>query len=273
MDQYPQLIFIGYTNIDTNITPTKKTVFPGGAAYFAAIAASRIIQPIGLVTRVGEDFDLSFLKTRVLAQGIRIVSRGKTAISTQMYHSETDLTDRDISVSLGVAPGLTPKDIPTHWLSRAQRIHIATMPPVQQRHFIEFLKEKTPQAKLSIDTDIFLLKEKKTKKLVEENFTLVNTVFANRREYQELKFTIDRLNEAIIKLDKEGALYLKKGHTVFRCPAPVVQAIDTTGAGDIFAGTFLAAQALGTSIKESLKKATETASASVTEVSINHLFS
>ncbi len=268
----PKLIFIGYTNIDINITPKGQTTLPGGAAYFAAIAASRILQPIGLVTRIGTDFDPKFLLTRVLAEGVHIISDKPTARSTQIYHSITDLTNRDITLDWGVAPDLNPLDIPNHWLKTAEIIHIATMPPLQQKKFLDYVKIHAPQVKISIDTDIFLLKNPSSKKKVEYNFKQANIVFANRKEYESLKITIDQVPEAIIKLDQEGAYLLQYGKIVMSVPAQNVEPIDPTGAGDIFAGTFLACRLQGKTDRQCLEQAVESATYSITKPGVMHLF-
>lgn len=272
MDTIPKLIFIGYTNIDINITPKGQTTLPGGAAYFAAIAASRITRPIGLVTRIGTDFDPQFLLTRVLPEGIHIIADKPTAKSTQVYHSATDLTDRDISLDWGVAPDIHPLDIPNHWLSFAKILHIATMPPFQQKVFLDYLKIHAPQAKISIDTDIFLLKNPTSKKEVETNFRKADVIFANRREYESLRKIIDQAPEAIIKLDQEGARLLRHGKIIATAHTKRVEPMDSTGAGDIFAGTFLACRLQGETDEKCLGKAVEIATQSVTKYGVAHLF-
>lgn len=272
MDRQPKLIFIGYTNIDINISPKGKTTLPGGAAYFAAIAASRVLQPIGLVTRIGNDFDPTFLLTRVLPEGIHVIPDKTTARSVQTYHSDSDLTNRDISLDWGVAPGLNPSDIPPAWLASAQIIHIATMPPLQQKTFLKYLKQHAPQAKISIDTDIFLLNNPASKKKVILNFQMADVVFANRREYESLKEIIDQKPEAIVKLDQDGARLLRHGKESIKVAAKKVEIVDPTGAGDILAGTFLACRLLGKSDKQSLSRATQTATDSATQSGVMHLF-
>lgn len=270
--EYPELIFIGHTNIDINITPHSKTVLPGGAAYFGALAASRILQPIGLVTRIGNDFDATFLLKHVLPEGVHKIPDKQSTTSTNTYFSETDLTDRDMKLTIGVSADIVPEDFPREWLRHAKYIHISTMPPLQQYLFIPFLREHAPQAKLTIDTDIYLLKDEAIIKLVEKNLSLADIVFANRVEYKILKETIENGHEAIVKLDEEGALYMKDKKTIADAKAKKVNPIDVTGAGDIFAGTFLAYRTKGESIEKSLQEATNAATESVTKEGINHLF-
>lgn len=272
MARNPRLFIIGYTNIDVNITPIGTTVLPGGAAYFAAIAASRIISPIGLVTRIGYDFDPSFLFKRVLSDGIHLIPDTKTARSIQTYHSLNDLTDRDISLEWGVAPGVCVDDIPKAWLPDAEYAHIATMPPIQQRSFISYLRKKAQHVRISIDTDIFLIKKPNYKKVIEQNFRDVDMVFVNQIEYVALQSVVSTLPHVVLKKDKEGANFLEHGEIIAISISPHVRAVDVTGAGDIFAGTFLAMRVKDASIKDALHEATYIASESVIKNGVAHLF-
>lgn len=267
----PRLVFVGYTNIDENRRPDGTTILPGGAAYFGSVTASLVSEPIGLVTRIGEDFDRSLLQ-RVSQEGIHVIHGTPNGRSTQVYHSLTDLTQRDIFIEWGVNPDLNPQDFPSEWLESAAYIHIATMPPLQQRTFIEYLREHAPQAKLSIDTDLIFLQDEETRALVADNFKQVDLAFVNRREYDLLKDVVDTREEAIVKLDEEGAVYLRRGVQHAQAQTRRVDAVDVTGAGDIFAGTFLSHRTNGNSVEAALQEATSTATTSVTQVGISHLF-
>jgi len=266
------LIVVGYATIDININPEKKSVLPGGAAYFVSLAASLYIKKIGLITRIGIDFDKRFFYRRLLSQGIKVIKSGKTMKSIQTYHSLVDLTDRSIDWEWGVAPSLNTKDIPQAWLKTARWVHVATMPPAHQQKFVRFLKIKAPQAKMSIDTDLVFLKDKENLKIIKNNFKMADLVFVNRREYKILKPFLDKLKQVVVKLDEAGAKYLEKGKMICRVKAKKVKVKEVTGAGDIFAGAFIANQYLGKSIKQCLKIATDLATKSVTKEGVQHLF-
>jgi sugar/nucleoside kinase (ribokinase family) len=272
MDKQPELIVIGYTNIDVNITPSTRTILPGGAAYFVSIAASLATQPVGLVTRIGLDFDTSFLMTRVLRDGIHIITDKKTARSTQTYHSDSDLTQRDISLEWGVAPDICTDDIPATWLSSAKHIHIGTMPPKQQQPFLLYIRKHAPQTTISIDTDIFLLSDSENKKIVEHNFEQADIIFVNRKEYAALIDTVNNHPYAIVKEDKDGAKIIKRGNTVVSISNPSVNPVDVTGAGDILAGIFLGNRTNGVDEKASLQSAVNMATQSITKEGVMHLF-
>lgn len=269
----PKLVIIGYTNIDVNITPKSKTILPGGAAYFVACAASLTTKPVGLVTRVGYDFDPTFLLTRVLPEGVKIIKDKETAKSIQTYYSEEDPTQRDVKLEQGVAQDLNPADIPQGWLEKAEIIHVGTMPPQYQKVFLEYVKKnKKPETILSTDTELSFVKNPELQPQIIENLALADLVFVNRLEYELLKEHLDKIQHVIIKLDKDGAIYKHKGVEEARVSTSKVTPVDSTGAGDIFAGTFLANRVNGASIKESLEKSAEVATESIEKEGMMHLF-
>lgn len=269
----PEFGVIGYTNIDINRTPSTETILPGGAGYFSAIAASRIVNPVGFVTRIGYDFNPAFLLTRVLPEGVHQIMDQSSARSIQIYHSDTDKTNRDIEVQWGINLDLNTHDIPPSWLSTLRFVHVATMKPDQQSMFIQHLKQSNPNIMLSMDTDMFLLKEQSQKDQIIQNMRLVDFIFVNRHEYNMLKPVVDQAPHAVVKLDKDGAMYLSHGYNLVHVSTVAQDAVDATGAGDVFAGTFLACRLIGYSLTRSLEESVKIATRSVTRVGVEHLFS
>ncbi|MCX8008760.1 MAG: carbohydrate kinase family protein [Patescibacteria group bacterium] len=268
----PSFIVIGYTNIDVNVTPSKTTVLPGGAGYFAALGGSLATSSVGLVTRIGEDFDDTFLRSRLHGEGIHKILNKKTARSIQTYHSDTDLTQRDISLDWGVAPDLCPEDIPVSWFGSAHFVHIGTMPPDQQYAFIPFVRKNMPNAILSIDSDSYLFSNTEMLDLIKRNFNVCDIVFMNRTEYGILKTLAQNHPFVVVKQDKDGAFILHKGTVSCLIKAKAVTPKDVTGAGDILAGVFLGCLSMGFSEEESLQKAVDIATNSITADGIDHLF-
>lgn len=272
MTNWSKLLIVGFVANDTNIINDVAKISPGGAAYFVSLAAALFINKIGLVTRIGRDFNINILPQGILKQGVKKIKKGNTFQSIQTYYNQKDFTDRDIKIVWGVVKSLAPKDIPMNWLKTVQWVHVATMPPEHQQKFVRFLKKKAPQAKMSIDTDLVFLKDKKMQKIIKENFKLADLVFVNRREYVILKSFLDKLSRVVVKLDEAGAKYLEKGKTICQVKAKKVKVKEVTGAGDIFAGAFIANQYLGKSVKLCLKIATNLATKSVVKEGVNHLF-
>lgn len=272
MAMTPKLVVIGYTNIDVNITPNSQTILPGGAAYFVACAASLVTSDVGLVTRVGHDFDPTFLLSRVKKEGVHIIKDKETAKSIQTYHSD-DPTDRDVELKQGVAQDLNPHDIPEGWIEGAEIIHVGTMPPQYQSLFLKYVKaHKRPDTLLSSDVELSFVKRNELKPQIIENIHAADLMFVNRTEYELLSDELKSVPEVIMKKDKEGACYFQKGRKIHDIGTRSVVAVDATGAGDVFAGVFLGNRVNGRSIEDSLNAASMIATRSIEKEGIGHLF-
>lgn len=88
----------------------------------------------------------------------------------------------------------------------------------------------------------------------------------SKGEGEMLKALAERLPgcEIVLTLGEDGAL-VYSGSAVFAGQSPKVEVVDTTGAGDTFIGYYLAQRTLGAGIEDSLKKACQAASISVTK--------
>ncbi|HEY1863824.1 MAG TPA: ribokinase [Roseiarcus sp.] len=105
------------------------------------------------------------------------------------------------------------------------------------------------------------------------DWTLVDLVLVNRGEAIELagegaeevagELCKKGADAVVLTLGADGAVFVS-ADDAFRVLAPQVTAIDTVGAGDVFCGVLVAANALGRSWKEALAAAVEAASISVT---------
>ena len=66
----------------------------------------------------------------------------------------------------------------------------------------------------------------------------------------------------VVTLGSRGALYIDSQQAL-RHPSYQVQIVDTTAAGDVFTGFFLAGQAMGRPVEESMQLASKAAGISV----------
>ena len=91
----------------------------------------------------------------------------------------------------------------------------------------------------------------------------VDILFANETEIQELA-AVDDFDEAVASVaekvetlvvtrSENGAVAIQRGARAQVPAEPVAKVIDTTGAGDLFAAGFLAGQAQGRSLEDSLR--------------------
>ena len=95
----------------------------------------------------------------------------------------------------------------------------------------------------------------------ESEFELISGMLPNDENF--IKFRKEIPCNLIVTLGKKGAVLVGKNET-HHFEAPSVEAIDTTGAGDSFIGTFAYELSRSNTPKDSIKKAIEKASQSVT---------
>lgn len=262
------LVSIGLAGHESAHTQHGKQKIRGGAAYFVAKGASTVSNQIGIVTRVGKDFDLNSIKrSGIDARGIKVIPTGKSF----NWHSKYDKDNERVMSrgQLNVGSGLSPKDIPKDYVN-AKHIHIATMPPELQIKIIEYLRKRGCKARISIDTVEQIIR--RSPKKVREAISKANIVFLNEREFELLKQHLPFGSQMVVrKLGSRGAELHHRGKKV-RSRAPKIKVvIDPTGAGDILAGTFLTLLAKGYSQKEALKQAVKTASHSTRRFGVEHL--
>ena len=267
----PAITIVGHLNIDINRYPNKPDeILPGGAAYFVALAASLLNSSVGVVTALGTDFPVETLGKRVRMDGAKKVDI-EASKSIQTYFDVNDPGKRDLELFQGAAQLLKPEDIPAAWMHDSKWIHVATMPPAIQLPFMKFLREQNVKATVSVDTDISFMKDEANRPIIEESFKLADIVFINRYEYEILKDKLGEFPVVVVKKDADGALLFKKGIQVAEAKAPSTDCVDATGAGDIFAGTYIAEIVNGKNEEEALAKAVEQATTSVSKPGVTHL--
>ncbi len=93
----------------------------------------------------------------------------------------------------------------------------------------------------------------------------VTTLFPNLDEgrlltgaqdpYQVVHELLTHVEEVVLKLGADGALYAVRGGRPVHLPAVAVDVVDTTGAGDAFCGAFLAARMAGRDAGDALAAA------------------
>jgi ribokinase len=107
-----------------------------------------------------------------------------------------------------------------------------------------------------------------------ELLELTDWLIPNETEFRELHGTLPSNDEilksfrpgksTIVTLGREGAVYISPNAELHRVSAPKVTAVDTTGAGDAFVGSFAYALAGGQDPLEAMKFGIKIASLSVT---------
>ncbi|CAI1492623.1 Cytidine kinase [Thermococcus nautili] len=251
-----ELVVLGHVSIDTIVFPDGRRIeMPGGAAAAVATSASLAGAKVGLVTKVGEDFPrrwLEKLAQYVDIRGVQILP-GKTIHIWVIYKPDGSV---ESPVERGVAERMGETPIPEDYL-KAKIFHVAPIPPEEQLKVLERLEGK----RVSLDFnptyyEAYLRKPDLVRELVSRSYM----VSPNERE-AKLITGLDDVRKSAEELYSWGAelVVITRGENgvliydgdFHEFPAlPVEGEIDPTGAGDAFAGGFLAGLVKGKALEE-----------------------
>ncbi len=277
MDQNTVLI-VGSIALDSIETPSdKRTNVIGGSTTYSLIAASRFSKT-SIVGIVGSDFPKEGLKLyETYADNLEDlkINEGITFRWGGKYHSNWDDRDTlytDLGVFLDFNPVLSEQN------QKRTHILLANIHPELQLSVIE--QNKNPKAVIVVDTMNLWIET--TFSELKKVLTSSNILLINESESKLLTKRANIENAAeellgmgpeivVIKKGSEGAELFSNRETIKIGAFPVKEVIDPTGAGDVFAGTFIAALAEKDSNQTALLKASAMASFSIESFGVDRL--
>ena len=240
------LLVVGSIALDSVATPFGQTAdAPGGSATFFA-AAGCLLHPVQVVGVIGSDFPLGVLK--------RLEERGVDLTGVEQVPGESfrwkakysyDLSSREtLDTRLGVFAHFRPK-IPAPF-QQAKYVFLGNIDPGLQLGVLDQVREP---ALVACDTMNYWINSRKD--LLLELLRHIDILMVNDTEARELSgdwniyraahWILDRgPTRVVIKQGEHGAL-LVDAQATFKVPAyPLQEVFDPTGAGDAFAGGFMA---------------------------------
>ncbi|MDT8910477.1 ribokinase [Amycolatopsis sp. PS_44_ISF1] len=237
----------------------------GGKGANTAAAAGRLGADVALLGAVGDDPYGRLLRDSLAEAGVetghlRTVGR-PTGIA---YITVTPDGENSILVSPGANSALEPGDITDDALDGA-RVMVASLevplPTVEHAvarasaKGVRVLLNLSPAAEVSRETlgalDVLLVNE-------HEAAYLLGAEAADPRRLLELG-----PRAAVVTLGGKGAVVVEADGST-EVASPKVEAVDTTGAGDAFAGALAASLAEGATLVDAAKRAVKVAAVSVT---------
>lgn len=238
---------------------------PGGKGANTAVAAGKLGADVALLGAVGDDpygrlLRDSLANAGVDTQFVRTVDR-PTGIA---YITVTPDGENSILVSPGANSALEPEDITDEALDGV-RVLVASLevplPTIERavgrarEKGVRVLLNLSPAAEVSPETlaalDVLLVNE-------HEAAYLLGSEDADPRKLLDLG-----PRTAVVTLGAKGAAVLE-GDKSTTVESPKVEAVDTTGAGDAFAGALAAALADGADLVEAAERAVKVAAVTVT---------
>lgn len=256
-------VFKGRTQKESGENDTK-VVNNGGACFYSSVGAS-IFCDCGVVTKVGEDFDINnYSKFGIDVTGISTV-RGKTTRFFQTFLTP-DGQERDFRAERNSETKIYIQDIPLVYLKNTKYIFLSTTLPENQLQLIKEIR-KVSKAKIAVDT----LKEFSNEQVTREVYDNADIAFIDR-EFERLINSKAKIK--VIKYGKTGCLYLDENmQCIFNNKRiiPDNEVVDKTGAGDVLIGPFLAVLSKTNNPKIALEKANATATESILQYGVEHL--
>ncbi len=268
-----QVLVIGSANADLVVPVDRRpgggetvlggdtVLSPGGKGANTAVAAARLGADVALLGAVGDDPYGELLKRSLGESGVNTTplrtSERPTGIA---YITVTPDGENSILVSPGANSGLRPEDID---LDGAEIVVLSLEIPLET---VEHAVAKAAEAGVRTLLNLSPAAELSAKTLENLDVLLVNeheAAFLLGGEADFLKLLDLGPKAAVVTLGAKGAAVVT-ADGVTEVSSPKVEAVDTTGAGDAFAGALATSLAKGDELADAARKAVKVAAITVT---------
>lgn len=237
----------------------------GSSSAIFACGAARLGLRVAFVGVVGDDAMGRFMLDTMRTQGIDVSAcRVHPVVPTGVSVILAGPADRAILTAPGTVPLLRDEDVPAPLFDRARHLHVGSvflLDALRPR-----LAERFAAAQRAGITTSFDCNWDPTGAwdgglgpiLAQTTVFLPNAAEAlritGREVIEEAAAALAALGPRVVavKCGADGALAAQPDGTITRVPAPVVDAVDTTGAGDSFDAGFLAAWLAGRPLRDCL---------------------
>ncbi|WP_410576241.1 ribokinase [Amycolatopsis sp. lyj-108] len=268
-----QVLVIGSANADLVVPVDRRpgggetvlggdtVLSPGGKGANTAVAAARLGADVALLGAVGDDPYGELLKRSLAESGVNTGSLRTSERPTGIaYITVTPDGENSILVSPGANSSLRPEDVD---LDGAEIVVLSLEIPLETvehavakavENGVKTLLNLSPAAELSAETlqglDVLLVNEH------EAAFLL-----GGEADFPKLLDLGPKA--AVVTLGAKGAAVVT-ADGVTEVSSPKVEAVDTTGAGDAFAGALATALAKGEGLADAARRAVKVAAITVT---------
>lgn len=230
-------------------------VLPGGKGANTAVAAARLGARTAFVGAVGDDGHGRLLRESLTTNGVD-VSRLRTADrpTGAAFITVTADGENAIVVSPGANAALTPADVDL--TGAAVLVASLEVPVPVVEHAVAEAARLGVRAVLNLSP---------VAELSPTTLAALDPLIVNQHEAAALGPLLDLgVRSAVITLGPDGADVLTRAGTT-HVPAPTVDPVDTTGAGDAFAGALAHRLAQGDDLVDAAAYACRVAAVSVTK--------
>jgi sugar/nucleoside kinase (ribokinase family) len=263
-DVFCDLIFTGLPGMPeqgAEIYSTDFDMVPGGT-YITAVTLRRLGMDVGLFCHLGTDPFSRFVLESMEAEGLDLSLVQRLDYPVKTITVALSFSEDRAFVSYADPRPAEPS--PAEALSRFnfRHLHIHWLGQLWEHPgLVELAREQGA----SVSLDCQCCPETMARPDVFEKLRLVDVFMPNRPEALQVARTTDpeeallaiaaHAPTAIVKLGENGSIAMREGKR-YAFPAMRVPVVDTTGAGDAFAGGFIYGMLSGMSFEESMRAAT-----------------
>ncbi|HMH51247.1 MAG TPA: PfkB family carbohydrate kinase [Candidatus Acidoferrum sp.] len=228
----PDFVVVGHVTLDR----IGDTIQPGGAAFYAAVAAHRLGLSVGILTSHGDDFPLELIPPQ-----IEVVSVPAEATTTFVY--EPGAVPRTMTVS-SVASALGPADVPEDWVDASLVLLAPVAGEIDPLLATAFTGPTLAAAAQGWLRAIEPAGAVTPAEWTPPEFLLgrLQAIFLSTEDVagqEEAAIALfERVPIGVLTAGRLGALLFVNGERYEIAPRPT-QEVDATGAGDVFAAHFL----------------------------------
>jgi len=228
--------------------------------------------------KVGNDEFGEYYKKNLIESNVKPMLSVGNGVTGRVMGLITPDSERTFATHLGVACSLTHQDISENEISNSKFLHITGYqleePALKEAAFKAMHIAKNHGVKVSLDLADPALVERNKEAFRAIITSYIDIVFANSEEAKALtgKEPLEAVDEisgmtdiAIVKIGKDGS-YVKTKGGLYTIPGFKVDAVDTTGAGDMYAAGFLYGLSKGENVEVSGKFGSYAASKVVEQV-------
>lgn len=259
-----------YKKITDRTKHLKKERSTGGSAGNAIACVAALGGNAGFIGRVGQDDNGHFFTQKMRQRGIRLMSISDNTLPTGVATTFVSTNDgqRTFATYLGAAAELKASHLEDIFPEQADYVFIEGY-LVQNHELIERAVQLSHArgARVCLDLASWNI-VKHEHAFFKQLLPHIDIVFANEDEARAMtgevgeaaaRFLAQTCDIAVVKCGARGAFAIEDGQCTCVAASPVETVLDTTGAGDFFAGGFLYRHAQGGTLSECLAEGTQCA--------------
>jgi sugar/nucleoside kinase (ribokinase family) len=242
-------VFVGHISVDKveNVNGTR--VQPGGAALYASMAARTLSPNVALISATGKDNQFLDVLKLLPYKDVKIYDAPSTRFHIR-YDRRWDA--HYLKADHGAGSRITSRRISKRWLRSKNIFHISPMRPSKVARILDKIKKNSPETKISVNTWIdYIRKGRRNRRILKDIALKADFLIMSDTEVKALAQT-DSISSAvrllkakrmIVTLGSLGAIISGENMDLRMVPALNLspdKVVDTTGAGDVWCGAFLA---------------------------------